>query len=277
MIVDTHQHNWQIARFPYPWITPGDTLARDYMPADALPLMHGVNVTSCVLVEAGASAQAEITWMLELAQRHPHISGVVGKIEDMRQAEHVIHQIDSAQRAHLKGVRINCFEGEDWDAYAVGLRALAIHHLTCDVLVGRGMLPLVVAMMTANPDVTFVLDHLAGTRVAPDGYAAWQEALRPAAALPNVVMKLSGYLTSADPQPLDARTLEPYVEIALELFGARRLMYGSDWPVCTLGGTYADTVNCLKPMVDRLSPDEQSAIWHRTAIRTYRLNTERIH
>jgi L-fuconolactonase len=122
-----------------------------------------------------------------------------------------------------------------------------------------------------NPNVTFILDHLGGTAITPGGHTTWKETMRRVAALPNVVTKISGYLTAPNPQPPTPDTLQAYVDAALELFGTGRLMYGSDWPVSLLGGTFGDTVNLLKAAVSALSPDEQADIYANTAIRTYHL------
>ncbi len=266
MVIDTHQHNWQMGRFPYTWIARDSVLGHDFLPAQGLDVMQPANVTHCVLVEAGAGSQDELRWMLELAAEHVHIAGVVGNIEDMNAVEPVVERLEPELREHLKGVRI-VYSPARW----IGFDALARLELTCDVLVPPETRPQLAEAIARIPDVTFILDHFAGARIQLGGAAAWSNEMRALAALPNVVMKLSGFLTAADPKPLTAQTLREYVESALDLFGAERLMYGSDWPVCMLGGSYADTVDWLRQATDDLSADEQDYIWHKTAIQTYKL------
>lgn len=270
MVIDTHQHNWQIGRFPYSWIGSEGILAQDYMPTDGLAVMQPSGVTQCVLVEGGAGAQSELPWLLELAAQYDHIPGVVGSIDNLNDTEQVLATVNPAHRQWLKGVRVNC-NSECWTGFEAGFRALAANNLTCDFLVNADIVRQLPEFVAQNPDVTFILDHFAGAAIKPGGAADWTDNLRPLAALPNVVMKLSGYLTAADPKPLTAQTLTEYVEAALELFGAQRLMYGSDWPVCTLGGPYAETVNLLQQATATLSADEQHHIWSATASQTYNL------
>jgi L-fuconolactonase len=277
MIIDTHQHYWQLNRFNYSWISQGSKLAYHYLPADALPVMRAADVNDCVVVEAGANAPGELHWMLELAAEYPHIAGVVGWIDLMGDVESILSEIDPECLHDLKGVRINCFDPEaDWRLLTAGLNTLAAHHLTCDLLVGAGMLPHLQTLIAMNPNVTFILDHFGGARITPGDHIAWKEAIRRIAALPNTVTKISGYLTASEPQPLTIDTLCAYVDTALELFGAKRLMVGSDWPVCLMGGAYADTVNLLKTAVSALSPDEQADIYANTAIQTYNLQLKEI-
>lgn len=276
MIIDTHQHNWQLNRFSYSWISQGSKLAYHYLPADAQPIMRAADVSCCVLVEAGAQSPGELHWMLELAATYPHIAGVVAAIDLTADVESVLAEIDPNHISDLKGVRINCFDPEaNWHLLTTGLQTLAAHHLTCDLLIGANVLPHLQTLLAMNPNVTFILDHFGGARITHGGHVAWKEAIRRIAALPNTVVKISGYLTAADSQPLRRDTLCTYVDTALELFGTQRLMYGSDWPVCLLSGTYVDTVNLLKTAVSALSPDEQAEIYANTAIRTYSLQVKK--
>ncbi|MBZ0300859.1 MAG: amidohydrolase, partial [Anaerolineae bacterium] len=131
--------------------------------------------------------------------------------------------------------------------------------------------PQVRALAAAHPGVTFVLDHFAGARIHADDHADWRTQLEPVAALPNTVMKVSGYLTAADPMPPSIDTLRPFFETALDLFGPARLMYGSDWPVCLRGGSYEAGVQMLQTLAGALTLDEQLDLWGRTATKTYQL------
>jgi L-fuconolactonase len=150
---------------------------------------------------------------------------------------------------------------------------LSAKHLTLDLLLGPAQLNEAVDLVSSHPDVQFVLDHFAGVRITPGKDLEFASSLQPFAALSNAAMKVSGYLTLAAEAPLPtlSRTLQPYLDAALDIFGSDRLLFGSDWSVCTQRGTYADVVGTLRTLTSALSLDEQAAIWGDTATRVYRL------
>ena len=266
-IIDTHQHNWDIGQFDYAWIKPGSPLAADYLPPDAHPLMLASGIEVCVLVEGGTHDPVELDWLLQLAHTHEHIIGVVGWLDLKSDVAARLARINLNHRAYLKGVRYSCFDPQDdWAALDRGLAVLADNNLTCDLLVGRDMLPHVAQLVGRHSDMRFILDHFAGARLTPGKAAEWSGQIADCAAQPNTSLKVSGFLTAAEPQPLAVQTLKTYLDIALDLFGPARLMYGSDWPVCTLGGTYPDTVTLLRQCI---SPTAD--LWANTARFVYNL------
>jgi L-fuconolactonase len=236
--------------------------------------MQAAGVDACVLVEAGANHPDELHWFLELAAQHEHIAGVVGYIDLKSDVPAVLATIKPAHRDYLKGVRIGVTDpAVDFAPLRNGLRTLAENHLTCDLLIRNRTLASVAALAAAHPGLTFILDHFAGAAITNDGAASWRAELEPVAALPNTVMKVSGYLTAADPRPPTAEMLRPWFDIALELFGSQRLMYGSDWPVCLIGDSYQASVDLLKQLTGGLTTTEQADIESRTATKTYQLKT----
>lgn len=271
-MIDTHQHNWLLHRaLTYHWITPGDILYRDYPTEEILPQMADAGVTACLLVEADNSF-AEIGWMLEQARQHPHIRGVVGwgDLCDPATPGELARYVGDSK---FKGVRVYWEEPEEsHGALDGGLRFLADHNLSCDLVVKPQSYGQIGEAIARHPGVQFILDHFAGVHMYPDASSAdaWTEAIRPLAALPNAALKLSGYMTSAHPPTRD--TVRPYFAAALEEFGAERLLYGSDYPICiTLGQRYGDSVALLRELVAPLSEAERSAILTTTAERVYRL------
>lgn len=241
---------------------------RDYLPADILPEMQATGIQYSVLIEADHSL-AETTWMLELAQRFPHIAGVVGWVD--LAAPDVEATLDQLAREPLfKGIRLIT---DEWQPMRHGLRALAERNLTCDVLPREGMLPGVVEMLRAHPETRFVVNHLAGQALIPGGVASWTEQLRPLAELPNVWMKFSAIQGLAEPPPISVETLLPYLSSVRALFGAQRLLFASDWPVSTLSGPYAECITVMRAATAVLSEEEQAWIWGQTAIKTYGLTS----
>lgn len=266
--VDAHQHYWQLQHFTYAWHKGVNRpeMHRDYLPADIVPEMQAAGIAYSVLIEADGSL-AETAWMLDLAQRFPHIAGVVGWVD--LAAPNVEDTLDQLVREPLfKGIRLIT---DEWQPLRHGLCALAERNLTCDVLPRAGMLPGVVKMLRAHPETRFVVNHLAGQALIPGGVLAFTEQLRPLAELPNVWMKFSAIQGLAEPKPISVEMLQPYLDSALALFGAQRLLFASDWPVSTLHGPYAECIAVMRAATAMLSRDEQAWIWGQTAIKTYGL------
>jgi L-fuconolactonase len=266
-IIDAHQHYWQLSRFDYGWIDPADpVLHRDYLPDDAAPEMSAAGVGQAVLVQALGSVD-ETRWLLELADRHPRIAGVVGWI-DLSEPNAPATLRSLSRHPRFRGVRPGLTGSPD--ALRPGLNALADLGLCCDVLGAGPLLPQVAELARRHPGITFVLNHVAGARVAQDGLPAWRAQAQPLADLPNVAIKLSGFLT-AGPRPPTANELASLVEAAIGLFGPARLMFGSDWPVCLRGGRYGDAVGLARQAIAGLPSDQQSQIMGGAAARAYHI------
>jgi len=270
MIVDAHQHYWQLSRFDYAWIAPDNAvLHRDYAPADLWPAMRAAGVQAGIVVQAHNSVD-EARWMLELTDHNPHLAGVVGWV-DLVAPDAPATLFDLARHPRFKGVRIQ--PAQDLRAIRRGLDALADLGLSCDLLTGPDHIETAVGLAQSHPRNVFVLDHFAGFRLAPGTHEVWRRQVQPLADCPNVVLKVSGYLTAARPRPLQVETLRAWVEAAMDAFGAGRLMYGSDWPVCLQAGRYADGVDLLRAATAHLGPAAQASIWAGTATRVYRLES----
>lgn len=260
--IDTHLHVWDLKRLHYHWLTPDDSLYRDVMPDEVYPQMQAAGVDAAVLVEA-ANRTAEIPFLLELAERHRWIAGVVGWMS-------ADDQISAAPHPLLRGVRIPAVTPE---AALPVPEAVTVYGLTCDLLVNPDGYGHAYRMIAGHPSTTFVLDHFAGAVLSLDGETYWMEQLRPLAELPNAVMKLSGHLTAAEPKPLTLDTLRRYVDGAVSLFGAGRLLYGSNYPICTQAGTYEQDISLMREAIAHLDADDQAQILGSTAVRTYGLET----
>lgn len=270
MIVDAHQHYWQLSRFDYGWIAPDNAvLRRDYAPADLWPAMRAAGVQAGVVVQAHNSVD-EARWLLTLADHNAHLAGVVGWVDPAAPDAPAL-LADLARHPRFKGVRWQ--PAGDRRAITRGLSALAELGLSCDLLMQPDDVESVVALARSHPRVVFVLDHFAGFRLAPGAHDTWRRRVQPLADLPGVVLKVSGYLTAAEPRPVQVETLAGYIAAAVDVFGAGRLMYGSDWPVCLQAGRYADTVDLLREATVSLSPLAQELIQAGTAARVYRLES----
>ncbi len=198
-----------------------------------------------VLVQASNSL-AETYWLLSLAERHPFIAGVVGWVDlkhpEMEQELEVL-----TANPKFKGVRhlVESEPADDWlvqPSVLKGLRVLEKHRVSYDLLVHTRHLKHVKTVAEACPNLRLVIDHMAKPPIASGEIADWAGALKEVATYPNVSCKLSGLVTEANWTSWTTEDLRPYVERALEFFGPKRMMFGSDWPVCLLASSYASSV-----------------------------------
>jgi len=262
MIIDAHQHFWQVGRFDYPWMTSDlGVLYRDYLPSQLEPVLRENGVGQTVLVQASNSV-AESRWLLELADANEFIAGVVGWV-DLTNAD-----FEVPDHPKFKGVRhlVESEPADDWLVHVIpGLNRLAAHGLTYDLLVHTRHLRHVTTVAENCPELRLVIDHLAKPPIAKHGFDEWSRALEPLAAFPNMYCKLSGLVTEANWNTWQTNDLRPYVDRALELFGPERLIFGSDHPVCLLAASYASVLESFREIVS----DER--IFAENARRFYRL------
>jgi L-fuconolactonase len=285
--IDAHQHYWRLVRGDYRWLRPDvpalAPLRHDFAPHDLQPALarHGIGTT--VLVQA-ADSTAETDYLLELAAQHPGIGAVVGWV-DLSDAACVPVLERWSARPAFKGVRpmLQDLPEADWIAHAphaAAVPALVRLGLRFDALVQPWHLAALLGFARRHPALPIVIDHAAKPRLG-EGWAgewasSWRRGLAELAALPQVVCKLSGLLTEMSPaqrQTADSAlaTLRPVWDTLLEAFGPDRLMWGSDWPVLTLAGSYDAWVALSDRLIGTLSPDEQAALWGSTAARFYGL------
>ncbi len=273
--VDAHHHFWQIGRYDYAWMGPElGVLHRDYGPDDLRPLLERNDVDRSVLVQTISSLD-ETRWFLELAERHPFIAGVVGWVDLLDPAVgDVLDEL--ADRPKLAGIRHQVHdEPEDhWlgrDDVRRGLRELAHRSIPYDLLIRPQHLSASLDVAKAFDELTFVVDHVAKPAIARRGWDDWADGITALAACPNVVCKLSGMITEADWQQWTPQDLAPYIQHVIEQFGTDRVMYGSDWPVCLLAGSYDQVVEALTANLSGLSDGERQDVFGNNAARWYRL------
>jgi L-fuconolactonase len=241
-LIDAHQHFWRIGRNGHEWPTPD--LARiyqDYCPKDWLIEARRFGVTSSVAVQSQPD-EADTLWLLELAQTTPSIRAVVGWTDlKAKDAAEAIFRL--GQNPKLKGLRpmLQNLAQDDWildPALDPAIETMVALGLRFDALVFTRHLPHLRAFAERWPELPIVIDHCAKPPVADGAIDLWRREMAHLAALPNVMCKLSGLLTEMAPGQ-QREALAPYGRAVCELFGPERLMWGSDWPVLLLAGTYA--------------------------------------
>lgn len=274
MRIDAHHHFWQIGRYEYPWMPPGPSVLRsDYGPAELRPLLDARRIDRSVLVQTIGSLD-ECRWFLRLAQEHPWVAGVVGWVD--LADEQVGRTLDDLRQLKLVGIRHNVHDEPDVDwlrraDVRRGLGEVARRDLAYDLLVRPQHLAVSLEIARRLPNLRLVVDHVAKPAIARRGWDDWAPGLAALAREPNVWCKLSGMITEADWRTWQPADLRPYVDYVIERFGAGRVMFGSDWPVCLLAGSYAQVVDALADCVGGLSAPEQAAIFGENAARFYRL------
>ena len=280
MIVDCHQHFWQVGRFDYPWMSPEvELLCRDYLPPMLEPVLQRNGVGHTILVQASNSV-AETRWLLELADQNSFIGGVVGWVD--LKGDDVARQLDEfAARPKFKGVRhlVESEPTDDWlthESVIRGLRELASRGLSYDLLVHTRHLKHATAVVERCANLQFVVDHMAKPPIASGEIEEWAQELKELATFPNVSCKLSGLVTEANWTNWSVEDLRPYVETALEHFGPNRMMFGSDWPVCLLAASYDRVLKSFRTLLVDLSEEERDLIFSKNAAGFYRLQEEAI-
>ncbi|MBI1814934.1 MAG: amidohydrolase family protein [Deltaproteobacteria bacterium] len=275
MHIDAHQHFWQYRRATHGWITDAMApLKRDFLPEHLAPLLAAADFDGCVAVQAQQDV-AETEWLLQLADAHPFIRGVVGWVDLCAPTvTDALHRC--AAHSKLRGVR-HVVQDEPDDQFVLradfqrGIAALASFGLTYDVLVYARQLPAAIELVRRFPQQRFVLDHIGKPEIGARRIDDWRRDIVALAASGDVYCKLSGMVTETDWHSWKPAHFTVYLDAALEAFGPQRLLIGSDWPVCLLAGTYADVVAIVTDYIARLAPGEQRAILGETAVHCYGL------
>jgi L-fuconolactonase len=280
MQIDSHQHFWRYDAVRDAWITDAmRVLQRDFLPEHLTPELRANRIDATVAVQADQS-EDETNFLLSLchqdrAEYEPSIAGVVGWV-DLR-AANLPHRLEHfSQFEKLRGFRhIVQAEADDRfllrDDFCRGVSRLREFGFTYDILIYARQLPAAVEFVERFPDQPFVVDHIAKPAIAAGEIDSWERNLRAIAAHPNVFCKLSGLITEADWSDWTAELLRPYLEIALDAFGVDRLMFGSDWPVCLLAGSYHRVKALIADFVRDRSAGEREKIFGDNAARFYGL------
>lgn len=273
--IDSHQHFWHYNSDDYPWMDESRAALRvDYLPPDLQPLMAASGIDGTVAVQA-RQIQIETDYLLELADRYDFIRGVVGWV-DMR-ADDVEAQLEQyAAQPRMVGVRHIVHDEAD-DRFMLGgnfLRGLAklkAFDLSYDLLLFPRHLPVAINVVKQFPNQRFVLDHIAKPFIKDGILEPWESDIRRLAAFANVWCKVSGMVTEAAWKAWRQDDYAPYLDVVFDCFGAERIMFGSDWPVCTLAGSYSEVVGIVETYIAALSADEQAAVMGGNAVDFYQL------
>lgn len=275
MVIDSHQHFWKYDPVRYSWIDDSMKILRqDFLPSDLGPILQENGVDGCVAVQADQS-ERETEFLLELANENEFIKGVVGWV-DLR-AEGVSKRLAHySQNEKLKGVRHIVQEEPDPEFmlrkdFQNGISRLAEFGLTYDILVYPNQLAAAVLLSRAFPEQKFVLDHIAKPGISEGLDDQWVNNIKELALNPNVSCKVSGMVTETTNFQWQQEDFHPFIDVVLDAFGWRRIMYGSDWPVCLLGGDYKEVITIVTDYISKLPENEKAGIMGLNAKEFYSL------
>ncbi len=275
MRIDAHQHFWDLDRLPYPWMPPAPSpLGRNFLPEDLRPILDRNRFDGSVVVQA-ATHPDEADWLLDLADAQSFILGVVAWVDliDSRVGE-TLDRLQS--RRKFKGVRHPVHDEPDhlWllrpDVIA-GLQELALRGIPYDLLLRPQHLPLVPELADRVPELRMVIDHIAKPLIAQHVMEPWARDMERVAQISRIHVKVSGMITEADWKNWNAGDLKPYVEHVIGLFGPRRMMFGSDWPVCLQAGSWKEVLAGFTQAIGAQPAEVRDGLLGETAARFYDL------
>ncbi|HID76754.1 MAG TPA: amidohydrolase [Planctomycetaceae bacterium] len=296
-IVDTHQHLWDLDKFRLPWLKPGDPLCRSFLTEDYLKATEGLSVTRAVYMEVAVAPEqklAEAEFVIQLCRRedNPTVAAVIGGMPgEAGFRDYILRFKDSP---FVKGVRQipppargGRFLYEQHD-FVAGIRLLGRLGMCFDLCMPPGRLQEAIRLVDACPDTRFVCDHCGNAdpkafwsdsrrrdhpRAGPPSHEAepWRRGMAELAKRDSVVCKISGIVARAPREAWTADDLAPIINHCLEVFGPDRVMFASDWPVCTRAATLRQWVTALREVVGQRSREEQRKLFAQNADRFYGL------
>lgn len=278
MIIDAHHHLWKYKPFEFGWIDDSmSVLKQDYLPADLEPELQVSGISGTVVVQARQSLE-ETRWLLELADRHDFIKGVVGWL-DLCSPDLDKQLEEFASHPKMVGVR-HVIHDEADDKFMLqagfmnGIARLEDYNLVYDLLLFPKHLVYATELVKAFPRQRFVLDHLGKPLIKAAELEPWKSDIFSLAECSNVWCKISGMVTEAHHDQWEINDFIPYMEVVKNAFGPERIMLGSDWPVCKLAGGYEEVMNLPIIFSRHMNANEQERLLGMNAIECYQLQTE---
>ncbi len=279
-IIDTHQHLWDLSKFKLPWLDGEPRLNRCHVPEDYQMAIAGLNIVKSVYMEVDVEPSqqtAEAEYVLDLCEKNKAIP-CAAIISGRPSHDGFAAYLDQFKgRAALKGLR-QVLHGPSTPSgycldpkFVAGMKTLGERGLSFDLCIKPTELPNIAKLLDAAPDTSFVLDHCGNASVKDKDLSTWRRDLARVAERKNAVCKVSGIVASASPGPWTTEDLAPIVNGVLDTFGPDRVVFGGDWPVCTLAASLKEWVDSLRQIIATRSEVDQKKLLHDNAIRVYRL------
>lgn len=274
--IDAHQHFWKFHPVKDAWLTDEmEILKQDFMPQNLQPILKKNGVEGCIAVQSDQSL-IETQFLLDLSADFSFIQGVVGWVD--LQSDEVDMQLDSfSDENKLKGFR-HIVQGETDPEFLLrpsflsGVQKLYDRNYTYDLLITYNQLPQAVRFADQLAEgQPVVIDHLAKPNILEKEFDSWAAHMKRLSQHENFYCKFSGLVTEAKWSSWTKEDFEPYINHIFDSFGAERIIFGSDWPVCTLAADYSQIIDLVSSYVDKLSTNEQEKVWHKNAESFYKL------
>jgi L-fuconolactonase len=276
-IIDAHVHLWDTQRLNYPWLKMVPDIDKNFLMPDFQQQHADFNIEKFVFVQADCHPKQfleELEFVAEQALLDSRLQGIVA-YAPLELGNEIVSILEIFQSyALVKGVRKMYDEAPDAcldPRFIAALRLLPAYNLSFDISIKPASVKQTLQMIKACPDTQFVLDHLGKPDIRNRDYNAFEKNLSAFASLPNVTAKLSGLITEADHGNWRQEDIQPYIEYAISAFGFDRLMFGSDWPVVLLAGSYQRWLHTIFKCVETCSAGEQNKLFYATANKLYRL------
>ena len=275
MRIDAHQHFWHYNPKQHEWIDDKMSVIRkDFLPVDLLPILQKNNFDGCIAVQADQT-EMETKFLIDLAIKNNVIQGVVGWVD--LKAENIYEQLAYYKQYDIvKGFR-HVLQNEEPDFmlesnFLNGIQCLQDFNYTYDLLIFPQHLPAAIKLVKQNPHQLFVIDHIAKPYIKFGLIAQWKKDIELIAKFENVFCKISGMVTEVDYENWQDSDFLPYIDIVVKAFGTKRIMYGSDWPVCLVAASYREMLNVVENYFNGFSETEQEDFFGKNAQLFYQLN-----
>ena len=275
MVIDSHQHFWKYEPVKHSWIDDDmSVIRRDFSPSDLAKVYQENSIDGCVAVQADQTLE-ETDFLIDLASINNFIKGIVGWV-DLR-AENIENVLEKySTDKNVKGFR-HVVQGEADHNFLLrpnfsrGISLLEKHNFTYDILVFPHQLGSVLEFVKKFPHQKFVIDHIAKPYIKDGYFEGWATMMTAIGKHENVSCKMSGMVTEADFNIWTPEQIHPYMDTVLEAFGSKRILFGSDWPVCLVAGNYSKIKKLTTDFISQLSKIEQNSIMGNNAIEFYNL------
>lgn len=275
MVIDTHHHLWNYNPVEFDWIDDEmATIRKSFLPEDLQKTIAGTEVEGVITVQARQTIE-ETEWLLQLAAENDFMKGIVGWLPLRDKNIETLLEKYSANK-WLKGVR-HVVQGEPDPEFILGkdfnngIAKLRDFNLVYEILIFEHQLSNTIKFVDKHPNQLFVLDHIAKPKIKANELEPWATNIKELAKRENVYCKISGMVTEADYKTWSEEQLKPYFDIVIDAFMPKRLMIGSDWPVCLVATEYQKWINIVLQQISSCSQEEQEAIMHLNAEQVYKI------